>query len=73
MQDTFKSKWNSIKGEAKIQWSKLTDDDLLRIEGEKDKLVSKIQERYQCTKEDAAKQCNTFLARHHLRDEDRDL
>jgi len=69
MEGTFKSRWNNIKGEAKIQWSKLTDDDLLRIEGEKDKLVAKIQERYNCSKEEAHQQFHQFLDKNNLKDE----
>lgn len=71
MTTSFKSQWNKIKGETKIQWSKLTDDDLLRIEGEKDKLVAKLQERYQCSKEDTHQQYHDFLVRHNLTDDDR--
>jgi len=71
MHDTFKSKWNNIKGEAKIQWSKLTDDDLLRIEGEKDKLIAKLQERYNCTKEEAHQQFDQFVDRYNTKDEER--
>lgn len=36
----FKGKWNQLKGEAKKQWGKLTDDDLDVIAGEKDKLAN---------------------------------
>ncbi|GIP23556.1 CsbD family protein [Paenibacillus sp. J22TS3] len=52
----FKGKWNQLKGEAKIQWGKLTDDDLDKIEGEKDKLVGKLQERYGHTKDAAERE-----------------
>lgn len=53
--NVFKGKWKQLKGEAKKQWGKLTDDDLDVIDGEKDKLVGKLQERYGHTKEDAEK------------------
>ncbi|WP_433945305.1 CsbD family protein [Paenibacillus sp. SN-8-1] len=52
----FKGKWNQLKGEAKVQWGKLTDDDLDVINGEKDKLVGKLQERYGHTKDDAERE-----------------
>ncbi|WP_068613941.1 CsbD family protein [Paenibacillus tuaregi] len=52
----FKGKWNQLKGEVKIQWGKLTDDDLDKIEGEKDKLVGKLQERYGHTKDAAERE-----------------
>ena len=45
-QDIIKGNWKQLKGKAKQQWGKLTDDDVDRIEGHKDELVGKIQERY---------------------------
>jgi uncharacterized protein YjbJ (UPF0337 family) len=44
--DQIKGKWTQIKGAVKSQWGKLTDDDLAVIEGDAEKLVGKIQERY---------------------------
>lgn len=54
--NVFKGKWNQLKGEAKVQWGKLTDDDLDKIQGEKDKLVGKLQERYGHTKDAAERE-----------------
>ncbi|WP_310550589.1 CsbD family protein [Paenibacillus glufosinatiresistens] len=56
----FKGKWNQLKGEAKKQWGKLTDDDLDVIDGEKDKLVGKLQERYGHTKEAAEEEYTSW-------------
>lgn len=58
--NVFKGKWKQLKGEAKKQWGKLTDDDLDVIDGEKDKLVGKLQERYGHTKDDAEKEYQTW-------------
>lgn len=33
-QDFLKSNWNKIKGDLKLKWEKLTNDDLLQIEGQ---------------------------------------
>ncbi|MBA2252371.1 MAG: CsbD family protein [Nitrospirales bacterium] len=44
--EQFKGQWNQLKGELKTQWGKFTDDDLLQIEGDYDKFVGKVQERY---------------------------
>ncbi len=44
--DTFKGKWSQFKGELKRQWGQFTDDDLMQIEGNYDKFVGKVQERY---------------------------
>ena len=38
--------WKQMKGKVKEQWGKLTDDDLDVINGRRDQLEGKIQERY---------------------------
>ncbi len=38
----MKGQWNQVKGKAKEQWGKLTDDDLKRAEGNRDQLVGAI-------------------------------
>jgi uncharacterized protein YjbJ (UPF0337 family) len=38
--------WKTFKGKAKQQWGKLTDDDLDVIEGRREELEGKLQERY---------------------------
>lgn len=43
--DRMKGKWNQIKGDIKKKWGQMTDDDLLQVEGDMDKIVGKIQER----------------------------
>ncbi|GAA5110431.1 CsbD family protein [Alloalcanivorax gelatiniphagus] len=62
--DTLKGKWKQMMGDAKKNWGKLTDDDLKQIEGRKDKLVGKIQERYGSTREDAERQADEWLGKH---------
>lgn len=49
----FKGKWKQIKGEAQKQWGKLSNDDLDVIDGEREKLVGKLQERYGYAKDRA--------------------
>jgi uncharacterized protein YjbJ (UPF0337 family) len=44
--DIFKGQWKQLRGEIKKWWGELTDDDLDIIEGERDKLVGRVQERY---------------------------
>jgi uncharacterized protein YjbJ (UPF0337 family) len=51
--DVFAGKWKQMKGKAKEWWGELTDDDLTRIEGSRDKLVGVLQERYGYTRERA--------------------
>ncbi len=44
--DVFAGKWKQARGQAKEWWGKLTDDDLERVEGQFDRLVGMLQERY---------------------------
>lgn len=58
--EKFKGNWNQTKGAVKEQWGKLTDDDLLAIEGRRDQLVGKIQARYGISKSEAEAQVVTW-------------
>jgi uncharacterized protein YjbJ (UPF0337 family) len=62
--DIIKGKWNQVKGDARIQWGKLTDDDMEQIGGNKDKLVGTLQERYGWDKEEAERRADDFFAKH---------
>jgi uncharacterized protein YjbJ (UPF0337 family) len=62
--DQLKGKWHQMKGEAKVQWGKLTDDDLEQVDGNAEKLVGRIQERYGYAREKAAKEVEQFQRRH---------
>jgi uncharacterized protein YjbJ (UPF0337 family) len=59
--DLIKGKWNQIKGEVKIKWGKLTDDELDQIEGNYDKMIGKLQEKYGYEKEKAEKEAEAFF------------
>ena len=50
--ETLKGEWNQLKGSVKQKWAELTDDDLTHIEGSRDKLVGRLQERSGRTKEE---------------------
>lgn len=52
----IKGSWNQTKGAIKEQWGKLTDDDLMEIQGRRDQLVGKIQTRYGISQEQAEAQ-----------------
>src|ERR1700733_11717541 len=44
--DMLKGDWTNLKGKIKEKWGKLTDDDLTVIEGKRDQIAGKLQERY---------------------------
>jgi uncharacterized protein YjbJ (UPF0337 family) len=58
--EKIKGSWSQTKGAIKEQWGKLTDDDLLEIEGRRDQLVGKLQTRYGITREQAEAQVSTW-------------
>ena len=59
--DQLKGKWRQLRGSAKEQWGKLTDDDLEQIAGKTDQLVGKLQERYGIAREEAQKRADDWL------------
>ena len=42
----LQGKWNELKGKAREMWGELTDDDLDKVEGQKDQLVGLLQQHY---------------------------
>jgi uncharacterized protein YjbJ (UPF0337 family) len=62
--EVFKGKWHQLKGEVKSRWGELTDDDLDVVEGDAEKLVGRVQERYGYAREEAHREVNEFIARH---------
>ncbi len=54
--DRIEGQWKQLKGTVKQEWAKLTDDDLSFINGKRDELVGRIQERYGIARDDADRQ-----------------
>lgn len=59
--DEMKGVWKQRVGAAKIAWGKLTEDELLRLEGHEQKLAGLVQERYAITREEADRQVRSFF------------
>lgn len=57
---TLKGEWNQLKGTVKQKWAELTDDDLTHIEGDRDRLVGRVQERYGHSREDAERDVDNW-------------
>lgn len=55
-EDTFAGQWKEMRGTLRSWWGKLTDDDLERIGGEKDRLIGVMQEKYGYTRDEAQKE-----------------
>jgi uncharacterized protein YjbJ (UPF0337 family) len=58
--DVLKGKWMQLKGEVRRQWGKLTDDDVTQIEGNSEKLIGKLQERYGYARDQAEREYNAW-------------
>ena len=58
--DEASGNWKQFKGTMKEKWGKLTDDDMQVIEGKRDQLVGKIQERYGSTKDEAEREVSDW-------------
>lgn len=61
--DQVSGNWKTFKGNVKEQWGKLTDDDLMQINGQRDQLVGRLQERYGIVKEEAERQIKDWERR----------
>ena len=60
--DRIEGNWKQLKGKAKVQWGKLTDDQLDVIAGKREQLVGQVQEQYGIGKEEAEKQVELFAS-----------
>ena len=58
--EQIRGNWQQAKGEIKVRWGELTDDDLAMISGERDKLVGRLQEVYGIGKEEAERQVESL-------------
>ena len=58
--DMFEGKWKELKGGIKEKWGKLTDDDIMRINGKYEQLLGTLQKRYGYEKDQAEKEINSW-------------
>lgn len=47
--------WNELKGKLKQKYAKLTDDDVLLVEGKYDEMLGKLQQKLGKTKKEVQK------------------
>jgi uncharacterized protein YjbJ (UPF0337 family) len=59
--DVLKGRWNQVKGEVRSKFGKLTDDDVMQIQGDAEKMIGKLQERYGWRREQAERELTDFL------------
>jgi uncharacterized protein YjbJ (UPF0337 family) len=62
--DVIAGNWKQLKGKAKQQWGKLTDDELDQIEGSSEELAGLVQERYGKSREAARREVDEWARRY---------
>ncbi len=55
--------WKQFAGKAKESWGKLTDDDITVVDGKREQLLGRIEERYGIAKDEAEKQVKAWESR----------
>ncbi len=59
--DQVEGNWKQFTGKVKEKWGDLTDDDITQINGKRDQLEGKLQERYGYSKERAKEEIDKHL------------
>ena len=54
--------WKQTKGKIKGKWGQLTEDDLAQINGKREQLEGKIQERYGIARDRAGQDVEDWLS-----------
>ena len=54
--------WKQVKGTVKEKWGKLTDDDLDVINGRREQLEGKLQERYGFAEDQIRKEVDAWYS-----------
>ncbi|MCF4165938.1 CsbD family protein [Zavarzinia compransoris] len=63
--DIVKGNWKQIRGQVKERWGDLTDDDLKSLEGQQERLIGRIQERYGKTMREAEHEVAEWMGKLH--------
>lgn len=58
--DEVEGKWEQLKGAARNQWGKLTNDDMDQIRGNRERLIGRLQEAYGVEREAAEKEAEAW-------------
>lgn len=58
--DIVQGNWLQLKGSVQEKWADLTDDDIQKLDGKKDQLAGKLQERYGIARDEAEKQIDEW-------------
>jgi uncharacterized protein YjbJ (UPF0337 family) len=59
-EDILAGKWKQLRGAVREKWGELTDDDLDRVAGQRDKLLGLLQEKYGYSRDEAEREIDAF-------------
>ena len=62
--DIVEGNWKELKGKALKTWGDITSDEFDQMEGSRQELVGKIQQKYGKSKEEAEREVNDFYDKH---------
>lgn len=55
-----RTRWQELTGAVRARWSKLTEDDVLSVRGNAERLIERLQLRYGMAREDALKELSAW-------------
>jgi uncharacterized protein YjbJ (UPF0337 family) len=61
--DQIEGRWKQLAGSVKARWGDLTDDEIMEIDGDREKLEGKLQVKYGRTKEQAKAEVDEWLSK----------
>ncbi len=64
--DMAAARWSQLRGDAQQKWGRLTNSDLDEIQGQANKLVGLIQDRYGYGRAKAQREVDRFLSQYGL-------
>lgn len=59
-EDILEGKWKQLRGAVREKWGELTDDDLDRVAGNRDRLMGLLQEKYGWSRDEAQREIDAF-------------
>jgi uncharacterized protein YjbJ (UPF0337 family) len=60
---TIEARWPEYRVAAKLQWGKLSEEQIARTRGNREYLAKRVQEAYGMSSDDAERQINDWQAR----------
>lgn len=59
--DILAGKWKQLRGSIQKNWGRITNDELDQVEGNTDRLLGLIQEKYGYARDEAERRLNEFV------------